>query len=369
MSFTLVYGFIYVVRTSNATLVTPRKKKDKSVVWCKTRKEFFFSITMPLTRTPPDDAVGESNQQLLEQNQELQRRLDEIQQQLADQRSAQQSTMQQQQNNGTSAQTDGEMSMLSRIKVPPFWKENPTIWFNQIETAFDLYHITGDTTKFRHVVLQLDQTVMPYVSDLVVTPPDKNKYQTLKDRIVMSFVETTELKLRRLLRGIDCQDDKSSAILQKIKNLSEGQCSDSILRTLFLEQLPDEIRGIVSINEQTNLSKLAQQAEKILEYSRPNFNSAYSITNTTKNAHIQEDNPSIASISSLEAKLDALAREFEKFRKETNTVHRTRSQSRGRSQSRNQNSNVSDLCYFHQKFGDDAFKCRPPCSKSQKQQK
>ena len=242
---------------------------------------------MPLDRTLPADNADEVNKDLVLRNQELQQQLDQIQQQLADQlyaqqqlpdqqnhqqnllqqlppqqnaqnaqqqllnaqQNAQQGPPPQQLNNASDPPATGEILAVRNIKMPPFWKDNPAIWFDQVETAFALYRITNDVTKFRYVVLQFDRTVMPYVSDLVAKPPQTDKYKTLKDRIVTSFAETTELKLRRLLRGIDCQDDKPSAILQKIKNLSEGQCSESILRTLFLEQLPDQIRGIVSINE------------------------------------------------------------------------------------------------------------------------
>ena len=84
------------------------------------------------------------------------------------------------------------------------------------------------------------------------------------------------------------------------------------------------------------------------------------MNNSTKNAYTDEPNPNIVSMFKLEEKLDALTREFEKFWKETNAVQRSRSQSRGRSQARKQNFNSSNLCYFHQKFGDDALKCRAP---------
>ena len=67
--------------------------------------------------------------------------------------------------------------------------------FDQVETAYDLYLTTSDTMEFRYVVLQFDRTMMPYVSNIVAKPPQKEKYKTLKDCIITSFAETTELKL------------------------------------------------------------------------------------------------------------------------------------------------------------------------------
>jgi len=34
------------------------------------------------------------------------------------------------------------------IKVPPFWKVDPKLWFIQLEAQFELAHITVDQTKY-----------------------------------------------------------------------------------------------------------------------------------------------------------------------------------------------------------------------------
>jgi len=55
--------------------------------------------------------------------------------------------------------------------------------------------------------------------------------------------------------------------LQKLRNLVGGQCTDAVLRTLFLEQLPDNVRNILAISEVTNLFKLAQLVDRVIETS------------------------------------------------------------------------------------------------------
>jgi len=65
-------------------------------------------------------------------------------------------------------------------------------------------------------------------------------------------------------------DEKSSYILQKLRNLAEGQCNDAVLKTLFLEQLSDNLRNILAICEDTDLTRLAQLADKVFETSKPN---------------------------------------------------------------------------------------------------
>lgn len=164
-------------------------------------------------------------------------------------------------------QPDGGMmlSAASLIKIPPFWRENPTLWFSQAEAAFAISRVTSDDTKFRYIILNLDNAALPFVADLLASPPTQNKYEALKGRTLDSFDETQETKLRRLLRGQELGDEKPSNCLHRIKNLAGGQCSETILRTIFMELLPDNIRTILAISEVTDLTKLAMQADKIAD--------------------------------------------------------------------------------------------------------
>jgi len=43
------------------------------------------------------------------------------------------------------------------IRIPPFWAENPAVWFAQLEGQFALSNITQDATKFYYVISQLDR--------------------------------------------------------------------------------------------------------------------------------------------------------------------------------------------------------------------
>ena len=126
---------------------------------------------------------------------------------------------------------DGEnaVAAIGRQKIPPFWRENTTLCFSQIEIAFNILRITRDATKFKYVILQLDQATLPFVSDIIANPPREEKYQTIKDRINGNYSESDESKLRRLLRGSRFTDEKPSHLLQRIRNLASGQCNESVL--------------------------------------------------------------------------------------------------------------------------------------------
>lgn len=72
---------------------------------------------------------------------------------------------------------------ISRVAVraPPFWKENPALWFRQLESQFQMNGITASETKYHIAVAALDKAVINQVSDVVMDPPAANiMYATLK---------------------------------------------------------------------------------------------------------------------------------------------------------------------------------------------
>jgi len=124
------------------------------------------------------------------------------------------------------------------VRLPPFWKGNPQLWFAQVEAAFVINRITSDETKFRYVTLHLDPSVLPLVADIITSPPDGDRYATIKERLVSVLGETSASRLRKLLASHELGDDKPSILLQRLRNLAEGQVTDGVLRTIFLEQMP-----------------------------------------------------------------------------------------------------------------------------------
>ena len=256
---------------------------------------------------------------------------------------------------GTNDEQRGNVSTITNLKLPAFWKDQPKIWFHTIESTFENCRITSDKSKFRYVVSNLDQTTAVYVADIIENPPDADRYDALKNRIIETFGETNETKLRRLLRDQTVSDEKPMHILAKIINLAGSNCNNAVLRNLFLEHLPENVRPHLVIGEVTDLSKLAQQADKIVDIIRPSTSlDVCSIGNS--------DN---AALNAMKAAIEKLTREFQEFRRAGNKNNESRARSRARSTSKNRNSAEdanSDLCFYHSRFKEKARKCRPPCN-------
>lgn len=153
---------------------------------------------------------------------------------------------------------------------------------------------------------------------------------------------------------MDLGEERPSHCLQRLRNLAAGQCSDTVLRTFFLERLPDPVRGILAANDATDLAQLALQADKIMDYTRgaPRIDAVN--FPSTRPGHSTE----IAELHRVE-KLTRQVQGNHTPDRRTRRRSRSRPRFRVRSTPRQQKTAV---CY-HSKFGaNDAKKCRQSCA-------
>ena len=170
-------------------------------------------------------------------------------------------------------QSDGpsgssQISTYRVPKIPPFWRNNPETWFMQVEATFRISNCKTDRTKADYLISALDSEIVDQIGDLISeNPPATGYYQSLKDRILSIFSISPEARLRQLLKGQTLGDRKPSQLLNHMRKLSSNQCNATVLRSLFLEQLPESQRAIlVAINE-PDLQKVAEIADKIADIS------------------------------------------------------------------------------------------------------
>lgn len=255
---------------------------------------------------------------------------------------------------GTQTFATAETATISMLKIPSFWKSNPVLWFAQVETIFRVHRITRGDTKFDHILCNLDPVTLEFVADIVLSPPAEGcKYEALKKKLINTFAESDEKKLRKLLTGNAIGDQKPTHYLQFMRNSGGSQVSESVLKALFMEQMPENVRAILVGNKGT-LDDIAEQADKILEQLNPSISAVSNIS-------IQQE---------LLAKVEALEKRFGQF--STRSFSES-SRSRDKSQSSSSNrhrrrsrsrSVVKGWCWYHNNFKDKALKCTNPCSYS-----
>lgn len=250
------------------------------------------------------------------------------------------------------------------VKAPPFWRANPALWFCQLEAQFQMNQIYSDKTKYYTVVAAIESTILDQVSDLVLNPPSVDMYNNLKRRLLDVFAVSEQSRLKKLLGEIEIADRKPSCLLREMRNLAGTSVSADILRTLWLQRLPNNIQAILSVSSE-DLDRLVVMADKIYETTSGSEISKVSTRST--------DNP-------LECQIAELTRQVSELRSQVSRQNYNNHPSRNRSSSRSNshkrsltphssadkqsNHSLSDpkICWYHRKYGDKASSCVGNCN-------
>ena len=202
------------------------------------------------------------------------------------------------------------------IKLPPFWPQQARVWFVQAEAQFVIKGVTADLTKYSYVTAALDQNTATRVLDILTDPPDSNKYDTLKSRLLDTYKLSEREAAARILDTNGLGDAKPSELLDRMLALvPTGKEPGFLLKEVFLRQLPADIQAIVTQQEYPSLRDLAKAADK-----------HFLSTGCTINATFRNERPPRKAPSSV---------------------------------------NKEEVCFYHKKFGDKATKCRDPCKFSE----
>jgi uncharacterized membrane protein len=65
---------------------------------------------------------------------------------------------------------------LTSIRCPPFWPSSPALWFAQVENLFSIADVTDEQTCLSYVVSDLEQQIAREVEDIIINPPDVERY-------------------------------------------------------------------------------------------------------------------------------------------------------------------------------------------------
>lgn len=255
---------------------------------------------------------------------------------------------------------DGDICRVG-VKVPPFWADEPELWFAQLEGQFILSNITQDSTRYYYVLAHLDPCYATHVKDVIRSPPNEGKYLKLKEELIKRLSESKEKKLKQLFMHEEMGDRKPSQFLRHLRNLAGPSVADDILRTLWTGRLPAALQTVVALQSKLPLDDIAELADRVHEIATPmpfhNVASASSSSSSTQ-ITINELNAQICELTKQVAKLSTQVYRGSRSRSRSRhggSRHRTRSGHRQRPANHQQ-------CWYHFNFGAKANKCQQPCT-------
>ena len=241
----------------------------------------------------------------------------------------------------------------SALRIPPFWSNDPILWFTHVKAQFFTHGIHSDAARLNHIVGSLSHEVMAEVRDFIMAPPGTVTYDTFRTELIRRTSDSKQRRLRQLLVEEELGDKRPTQLLRRMKQLmGETTLQPDILRQLFVSRLPATAQMIlVSAGDSTPVEEIAELADRIIEVTTTV--APVIQTQASTNPFLSTpDSPELAELRDLaqqQARQIQLMDQLRAF-----TMHQP-----------HQNGNQHfhrHLCYFHQRFREKARKCKNPCS-------
>ena len=245
--------------------------------------------------------------------------------------------------------TDATVAATPNVTLPVFSTTKAAPWFQRVEALFRLKRVSANQ-KSDFIIGALPEDVFDRISSwLNEFETDAIPYDVLKAKIIRSCEPSPEEKSQKILDllKLPLGDQRPSDAFFEIKNLSTVLKPDGtttqidLARVLWMLRLPTDIRAQMTNFSTKSEQDLTAQADALKGTTR----FALSTISTPATAAAAAEQPSPSDDDDDD---DVIAATQRKSQRSSN-------------QRRFPDVSRRTLCFFHQRFGREARKCRPPC--------
>ncbi len=267
----------------------------------------------------------------------------------------------------TTTHNDDQHQTVSTFKAPTFTPHDPALWFTILEISFRASRITSSLKKMSHALTLLPHDVLSNLSDVVESASNSDTpYEDLKKALTTRLQSSLTARLQELLSTEQLGNEKPTDLLRRMKKLvgNTNHIDVKLLTHLFYQRLPPSIqRNMFTVKEKLPLDDLAQLADEFMDTipTEPTVNNITSPSND-----IQElKNLTTALIHQVSELSVSIANIKKNSARSVSPAHRrSRSRYNHSANSNNHNANSNGQCFYHNKFGSEAYNCQKPCTYS-----
>ncbi|XP_076047341.1 uncharacterized protein LOC143028867 [Oratosquilla oratoria] len=250
-----------------------------------------------------------------------------------------------------------EATTAVAFRAPAFCSHDPSMWFSILECNFQASSFSASLSKFSHTTIALQPNILSQVSDVVAQAVTSNTpYEDLKKVVLARLQNTIADRLQELLTREELGNERPSDLFRPMKTLLADKYDSfdkEAFKQLFYQRLPPATqRSLFTVKDTFAVDKLANLADEFVGILPIAQSSAVSTV-------IAQDTKQLTDL------VFQLSLQVQQMQKQLDNHSRSRSFSRHRfrrrSHSRNRTSH-SPVCFYHQKFGTSAKKCKAPCT-------
>ncbi|XP_069356032.1 uncharacterized protein [Maniola hyperantus] len=248
-------------------------------------------------------------------------------------------------------------SEYMKIRIPPFWPEDPELWFAQIEGQFEIAGVVSENTKFYYITSNLSSQYSKEVKDIITSPPDRNRYTKLKEELIKRLSASRDRKIQQLLKHEELGNRKPSQFLRHLLGLAGSSVPEDFIKSIWCSRLPASIQTLIASQPAGSLEDLAHLADRVCDIVSPVPQVSTSTAAPTASVHSVES--MALEIAELKEAVKNLTMQLNRQNRQSRQRERSASNRRNRSQS---SYRKYPECWYHAKFGSKATKCVKPCN-------
>ena len=136
---------------------------------------------------------------------------------------------------------------LPKFKIATFYATDVELWFNQIETQFDLHQIHDDDERYSLTCAALSDEVASDVRDVLLQPFRPHKYESLKSILIERRGLTTPERVSKVISGERMGSDIPSRCLRRLQKTAgfgtKAVVGKAVIRQAFIRQMPTSINA------------------------------------------------------------------------------------------------------------------------------
>ncbi|XP_017477961.1 PREDICTED: uncharacterized protein LOC108367777 [Rhagoletis zephyria] len=223
-------------------------------------------------------------------------------------------------------------------------EENIEAYFYSLEFWFEASLISSDVRKFNIVLASVPPKKLMELKPIIETAPPNGKYAYIREKLIDNFTDSQQRRLQRVVKDMALGDRRPSDIYKEMKRVAGNTLSDSIIHDLWLRRLPPYVQA-AAIAANVAVAEKLKIADLIIESIDLHNNLVHSISSNGEVANFRQEVTELTRNMQKLLKVKARSRS----RLKSCTVH-VRGTSNG------------ETSWYHKKFGDNATKCREPCS-------
>ena len=131
---------------------------------------------------------------------------------------------------------------LPKFKIAIFYSTDVELWFNQIETHFDLHQITDDDERYRLTCAALSGEVASDARDVLLQPFLTHNYENLKAILIERRGSTTLERVNKVISGEKLGSDIPPRFHRRLQKTAgfgtKAVVGKAVIRQAFIRQMP-----------------------------------------------------------------------------------------------------------------------------------